>query len=392
MAQARFSDGRTPTTQSVALVFAADGLRFSHSGGDQFWPWESVVRADDNVGAIVLRLEPDTGARLHLDQAAVTALKAARPSLFDRAVAARRGRRLALGLVALAGGIVALFLVGVPLAAKPLARLAPPAYEQQLGAVAWAQVQAISETCEAPEDEAGSRALQSLVDRIAVEADVPFLITVYPVSAPFPNAFALPGGRVVVTDDLIEMADQPDEIAGVLAHEIAHLEKRHVLANVIRQSSLGIMADIVLGGGGIGQTIAGASMNVASLQYGREDETEADRLGRSYLRDSGLDPAGMGAFFEKIQELEQSEMKLPELFSSHPDSKRRALEARRDALPGRPPAMNETEWAAVKSLCGLGAPGRKPRKKDSNPPDPPELVLPGSTPAAAEPATPTSAP
>lgn len=385
MANARFSDGHTPTAHQVELDFGPDGLRFTHAGADQFWPWTGVARADDNVGAIVLREEPDTGARLQLDQAAAAALKAARPALFDRAIDARKGRRLAFGLIGLAVGIVALFVLGVPLAAKPLARLAPIEYEQQLGAVAWAQVEGISKNCDSEADEPGAQALQTLVDRIAVEADVPFVVSVYPVAAPFPNAFALPGGRVVITDDLIAMASAPDEIAGVLAHEIAHMEKRHVLANVIRQSSLGIMADIVLGGGGLGQTVAGASMNVAALRYGRDDEREADRLGRSYLRKAGLDPAGMGAFFEKIQKLEETEIKLPELFSSHPDSKRRAVEARRDAIPGRPPALNAAEWAAVKTLCGIGTGENQPGTKGRGRKTPPDLALPDATTKAAEP-------
>jgi Zn-dependent protease with chaperone function len=354
VADARYADGKTPTAQTIAVAFHEDGVRFLVGGEGRFWPWDQVARADDQVGAVILRREPDSGERLTLSPGASEEARAVRPALFDRKREKRSGRRLAISLIVVAACILALVLVGVPMAAGPIARAAPANYEAHLGDVAWMQVEAMSDVCETDANMVGVDALQALVERLSEYADIPFEVLIYAVDASFPNAFALPGGTIVVTDELIDMAEDPSEIAGVIAHEMAHLEKRHVLANMIRQSSLGMVADIVLGGGGIGQTIAGASMSVAAMRHSCADEAEADRIGRGYLRAAGFDPGGMGAFFEKIHELEKdSGISLPELLSSHPDSARRAQESRAESIPGRPAPFSETEWKAIKSVCGL---------------------------------------
>ena len=124
---------------------------------------------------------------------------------------------------------------------------------------------------------------------------------------PFPNAFALPDNSIIVTDDLIALAENPDEVIGVLAHEIAHIERNHVMKGVIRQMGAGIFFDVVFGGAGAGQAIAIASVNLAGLRYSRGDEEEADARGLDYLDAAGIDSGALARLFERFQALHQEE-------------------------------------------------------------------------------------
>jgi predicted Zn-dependent protease len=346
---ARYSDGHSASIVQVAVEAQENGLEISTQSGIVRWNWKDVRRADDGVGRVVFRHRKDDGARLTPETEGLEAIRAFAPALLGAQAIKRPGVGAAMGLLGIAAALLVVFAVGLPLLAQPIARMAPISYEQRIGEIAWSQVQSISGPCN--NNAAGRAAVQALVDRLGRTAGVNRPIEAHVVAAGFPNAFALPGGRVVVTDDLIAMADRPDELAGVLAHEIAHIERRHVLANVIRQMGLGLMADIVLGGGGLGQMLAALSLNAASLHYSRADETEADVKGLVYLRNAGLDPGGLAKFFDKIGKLEKGAVKFPQLMSTHPNSKARAENARRAALPGRPPALNAAEWDAVKSMC-----------------------------------------
>lgn len=357
---ARYSDGRSASVLQVTVEARADGLAISTPTGVVGWDWRDVRRADDGVGRIVLRRDPDDGARLSPETEGLPAIREFAPTLTSARAIRRPGIAAAASLLAVTVALVAIFVVALPLMAQPIARMAPFSYEQRIGEIAWAQVDSISAPCD--QNAAGQAAIQGLVDRLGRTAGLDREIETHVVAAGFPNAFALPGGRIVVTDELISLAEGPDEVAGVLAHEIAHIERRHVLANVIRQMGLGLMADIVLGGGGLGQMLAAISLNAASLHYSRTDESEADARALLYLRDAGLDPGGLAAFFDRLGKLEKKSVDFPQLMSTHPDVKERAATARRAAIPGRPPALSATEWTAVKAMCPASPPADEKAK------------------------------
>src|SRR5262249_20372636 len=146
------------------------------------------------------------------------------------------------------------------------------------------------------------------------------------VRAPFPNAFTLPDDSIIVTDQLIAMADDPDEVAGVLAHEIGHIHHRHVMANGIRNVGAGSFFCVVFGGAGAGQAIAVASVNLASLRYSRGDETEADNSGFDYMEAAHINPAALARLFDRVAETEHraGASDIPTLLASHPASAARA--------------------------------------------------------------------
>lgn len=156
------------------------------------------------------------------------------------------------------------------------------------------------------------------------DAKVPFTIKV--IDSDEVNAFALPGGFFFVNRGLVLAAESESELAGVMAHEIAHVTARHAMENQGKGSLIGygMLATIILGvpvAGPILQNGGGILGGLAMLKFSRGAEEEADRLGVQYLYAAGYDPTGMATMFEKLAS--QNKKKpgtLAKLFSTHPQS------------------------------------------------------------------------
>lgn len=156
------------------------------------------------------------------------------------------------------------------------------------------------------------------------DAKVPFTIKV--IDSDEVNAFALPGGFFYVNKGLILAADNESELAGVMAHEIAHVAARHAMENQGKGTLLqyGMLAGILFGGGiasSVLQNAGGITQALAFFKFSRGAEEEADRLGVQYLYASGYDPTGMSTMFEKLASKNKKKPgTLSKLFSSHPQS------------------------------------------------------------------------
>lgn len=141
------------------------------------------------------------------------------------------------------------------------------------------------------------------------------------------NAFAAPGGVVVVHAGLIRAADSAEEIAGVLAHEIAHAELRHSLKTMVK--SLGLRALVALAlGDASGTVLSETATNLTELGFSREAERDADREGLRRLVAARIDPEGMVRFFEKLAT--QQGAAPPAILSTHPATEERLAELRRE--------------------------------------------------------------
>ncbi len=156
------------------------------------------------------------------------------------------------------------------------------------------------------------------------DAKIPFTIKV--IDSDEVNAFALPGGFFFVNRGLILAADNEAELAGVMAHEIAHVAARHAMENQGKGALLqyGLLAGIIFTGGiggAILQNTAGLSQALAFFKFSRGAEGEADRLGVQYLYASGYDPTAMSTMFEKLASQNRKKPgTLSKLFMSHPQS------------------------------------------------------------------------
>ncbi len=155
------------------------------------------------------------------------------------------------------------------------------------------------------------------------DAEVPFIIKV--VDSDEINAFALPGGFFYVDSGLILAADSEAELAGVMAHEIAHVAACHAARENTRGQLMNLASiPLIFVGGGIGyalQEAAGIALPMSYLKFSRGFESEADYLGVQYLYKAGYDPQAFTAFFEKVRQMEkQKPGSLAKAFSTHPQT------------------------------------------------------------------------
>jgi predicted Zn-dependent protease len=163
------------------------------------------------------------------------------------------------------------------------------------------------------------------------DAKIPFTIKV--IDSPDINAFALPGGFLYINSGLIMAADNEAELAGVMAHEIAHVTARHGVEQASKGTLFQYLSIPLLFVGGVPGLILQNAANIfvplTFLKFSRGAEEEADRLGLQYLWAAGYDPAEMLAFFEKLKAREKKNPgTLEKVFSTHPTTGNRLEKAR----------------------------------------------------------------
>jgi beta-barrel assembly-enhancing protease len=208
------------------------------------------------------------------------------------------------------------------------------------------------------------------------DAQVPFTIKV--IDSDDVNAFALPGGFFYVNSGLILAADEEAELAGVMAHEIAHVAARHATRQMTRSQWANIgTIPLIFVGGGIGYAVrsaAGLGLPLTFLTFSRGFEAEADYLGLQYMYKTGYDPNAFISFFEKIQAKEKKKPgTLAKAFSTHPQTPDRITKSQEEIakiLPARAQyVVTTSEFDDVKSRLAVLENRRKiVDEKDANKP------------------------
>lgn len=207
------------------------------------------------------------------------------------------------------------------------------------------------------------------------DAKVPFTFKV--IDSNDVNAFALPGGFLYVNRGLLEAADNEAEVAGVLAHEIAHVTARHGIEQASKGQLLNIASIPLIFFGGLGgfivQQVAGIALPLTFLKFSRGAEKEADRLGAQYMWAAGYDPNALISFFEKLQSKNKKEPgTLAKVFSTHPMTGDRIKETQK--LIVRFPERSEyqlssSDFNEIKSrLYAIGSAGRSSGSDDNGRP------------------------
>lgn len=283
----------------------------------------------------------------------IAPLKRVAPGLFQVGEQHRRAgrRRLGAGLALLVllplvlAGLLLLFLD--PVVDRVVDHI-PPEVEQQIGAVVLARTRA-----EGPliEDGPAHAALQAIATRLARPGEK---LDFYLAQRPTINAFAAPGGVVVVHSALLKEARSAEEVAGVLAHEIAHVELRHSMHQLARAAGLRLIVAALFGDYG---TLGGWAAQLGELKFSRDAEREADLRALDRLAETGIDPQGLLAFFETLSRQEGADgLRPPALFSTHPATAER-IEALRAVLARRPQSAAQAigiDWQNVRTA--LAAP------------------------------------
>ncbi len=255
-------------------------------------------------------------------------------------------------LVALVGSVLflgAAWLWGVPWLSQTLAQQVPDSVDAHIGQQTMQQLDRLflnpSQLPQAQQDALRQR-FASVVERAYPEGDAPHWQLAFHASPVLgPNAFALPGGHIVMTDELVKLLhDQPDAIVGVLAHELGHVQHRDGLDMVVRASLVSALVGVVLGDAS--GFIATVPATLATQSYSRDAERRADAHAARLLHAGGLPPTAMVVFFERILEKSGAARKndedekepgvsLPIAIASHPDHEERIRFFREWAPEGR---------------------------------------------------------
>lgn len=199
-------------------------------------------------------------------------------------------------------------------------------------------------------------AVQEMTERLIREiADNPYAFDVTVVKSDVVNAFALPGGYVVVFTGLMRKAASGEEVAGVLSHELNHVLERHGLERIVK--TLGVVAIVTILVGdqqGLAGLIERLGIELVTLKFSREQETEADIGGLRLLHKARISPEeGMIRFFDRLAQEDQDRL---EWLSTHPMSAGRAEQLREEVkeLPSHPSEPFGFEWEHVQQSLGSG--------------------------------------
>lgn len=226
----------------------------------------------------------------------------------------------------------------------------PADWEQRLGQSAY-QDFLVQQTVikEGPSVAAVHEISQRLVEHIPKN---PYAFEISVVKNDLVNAFALPGGYVVVFTGLLEKAQSGEEVAGVLSHEFSHVLRRHGLERIVKQLGVVAVLGIIFGDQqGLAGVMKQVGVELLSLKFGRAQETEADVTGLQLLHRARIDPAGMISFFQRLSEQEQGRV---EWLSTHPMSAARAERLKKEIalLPKTVPEPFTFQWEAIQLSAG----------------------------------------
>jgi len=269
----------------------------------------------------------------------------------------RRGRRR--GLALWVAGLTVLAVLsfagwrGLRSAGRAALMALPTSVDEKLGKLAMSSMDLEGEVVD---DEVVVDAIEQIVVRLAEHAHGSFDYEVQVVDADIVNAFALPGGQIVVYTGLIREAETIDAVAGVMAHEIAHVTERHGIQRIGQALGIAAAVQVLIGDvGGLSALVIDLVQQGALTSYGRDSEREADREGVRMLRAAGLDPRGLIQIFERFAE-DQGELETSLAWlSSHPEPGERietirGLLGQGESTPLRP---LQVDFADVRERLGF---------------------------------------
>lgn len=341
-------DGASAVRHDVAVDATAGALRLSIPGvWEEEVPVAQLALAERSRAGLTLVRPELQGWRLRIPAPVVPEID----RLFPRRHGYGRwidriGLWWAVGACAAASAGVLVFGYFAP---TLLAPLVPPSVERAYGAALVGDFG--GKYCSSPAGDAALRKLTAELDPHPEELNVRV------VDVPVVNAAALPAGNIMIFDKLFEEVDSPDELAGILAHEIAHVRRRHITAALLREFGIGVFTTA------LGGTTAGRVDGFVSLSFTRRAEADADQGAIEMLKRADISPVPTAGFFKRLQKAEGDPGRFEPAIaylSSHPLSSAREKKFEAAAAKnGRyRPALTPREWTELRAICSSRPPSR----------------------------------
>jgi predicted Zn-dependent protease len=348
-------DGKTAERQPVTLTLNARGIQVRNADGTgSGWPIADIRQTAGSFSSEQLKLEIGTDPVMALVINApgfVEAMRATFPESQNKVRGQAQTTRFALWGVAVLIAAAALYVAAAPFVANWTAERVPREWEAALGSRVAKEMAPEKKQCTDPGALEPTRAIMT---RLTTAAASPYTFSMVILDDSMVNAFAAPGGFVVVTTGLLRAAETPEQFAGVLAHEIQHVTHRHTTRGILREMPVRLALGALFGGTGV-ENIADAATTLGALGYRRGDETEADVEGLKLLQKAGVDTKGMVEFMGILEKQPGAASSIPKYLSSHPKSADRAATlgalAAQDTRPTTP-LLDAAQWKRVRASCG----------------------------------------
>jgi len=351
-----FMDGKTAKRHPVTVLLTESDIEITQ--GDIIlaaWPF-SIVRRQDGP-ADILRLgiadEIEKLKRLETNNPALMVDIERLCPLLDaqRETAGKTLKIVAWSIAATISAVLLLFFV-IPALVPRLVNYVPVSVEKYIGRVADKQIRFLFSnpvTCSNP---AGVRALDRLIAQLAAQASYPIEPEVVVLSHSLENAFALPGGRIYLFKGLLNKARSPDELAGVLAHEMSHVFNRDGMRLMLQTGGTSFVIGVFLGDITGGSSLVIALNLLTQSSYSRDIERDSDTFSAKAMLSLGRDPVALGRLLERLENQENDSNALS-FFSTHPLTGERAKNLSEMGVPekGAAPLLTNEEWLALKQIC-----------------------------------------
>lgn len=343
--EATLYDGRSAAGRPCTVVPGEAALQIRFEDGTAVdWPYKGLcLVSDEGQGdRAVLAPGPKADERLIVAGPGVfRAVLAAVPALRDQQPT--RGYRMALLTAGAIVAVLALVWLGYPLLKNALVAVFPDRWGDRIGAEMVKDEAVFEKPCTGA---AGIAALNDLAGRLSRDAGLREPITVHVRSSSDVNAFAATGGHIAVLDGLIQQAATPDEVAGVIAHEIGHVKHRHPLKRLIDVAGIQLIVT------GISGDVGAVGTMVLMLNYGRKDEAQADRTAIELLDNAGIEASGLADFFDRMAAEHKDRINFMGFLRTHPPLADRSAMMHGHKPPGATrPALTEQQWKDVRAVC-----------------------------------------
>ena len=350
--QATFYDGRSNRRRAVELRL---GPVLEIREGETIvasWPWEWIRHADSPKAHLRLRCaNGEELARLDIhDEGLATRIEARCPRIDAEDASGKNSTARIVGWsLAAAVSIISVSIWGIPYAADQLAPLLPQSMENRIGDMVDGQVKVIfgDRICR---NEAGLAAFEKLMGKLESAGNPRMPLRAAVLDSGMKNAIALPGGRVYLFRGLLEEAQNPDEIAGVLGHEIGHVQNRDSMRALLKTGGTSFLLGLLFGDvTGAGAVII-ATRKLMEASYSRGAENEADGYAIETMNKLGRPVAPMGELLLRITGRQRG--KGIDILASHPFSEDRLDRMKKSGVekPGEP-LVTDAEWRALKAIC-----------------------------------------